>query len=37
MLRTEDLDGRLVALFRSEFEVNYYAERHADVQFKPIG
>ena len=36
MMRTEDLDGRLVALFRSEFEVNYYTERHPDVRFVRI-
>ncbi|MFW5940446.1 MAG: peptide chain release factor 3 [Chloroflexota bacterium] len=36
LLRTEDSDGRLVALFRSEFEVGYYAERHPDVTFRRI-
>jgi peptide chain release factor 3 len=36
LLRTEDKEGRLVALFRSEFEVGYYAERHPQVEFRPI-
>lgn len=36
LLRTQDSDGRLVALFRSEFEVGYYAERYPDVIFKEI-
>ncbi len=36
LLRTTDKDGRIVALFRSEFEVGYYAERHEDVTFRLI-
>lgn len=36
LLRTKDKRDRLVALFRSEFEVGYYAERHEDITFRPI-
>jgi peptide chain release factor 3 len=36
MLRTADNRGRLVALFRSAFEVGYYAEKYPEVSFRPI-
>ena len=36
MLRTADNRGQIVALFRSEFEVGYYAEKYPDVSFRPI-
>lgn len=36
LLRTTDKVKRTIALFRSEFEVGYYAERHKDVTFSVI-
>ncbi len=36
LLRTTDGDGRLVALFRSDFEVGYHAANHPQVSFTPI-
>ena len=36
MLRTTDNRGQVVALFRSEFEVGYYAEKYPDVSFKLV-
>jgi peptide chain release factor 3 len=36
MLRTNDSDGRLVALFRSEFEVGYHAEKYPQITFKAV-
>jgi len=36
LLRTTDKQGTLIALLRSEFEVDYYAERHPDVTFRKI-
>jgi peptide chain release factor 3 len=36
MLRTNDSDGRLVALFRSEFEVGYHAEKFPQITFKAV-
>ena len=34
LLRTEDRNGRLVALFNSEHELNYYIDKHPDLAFK---
>jgi peptide chain release factor 3 len=34
ILRTKDLDGRLVALFNSDHELNFYAGKYPDIQFK---
>jgi peptide chain release factor 3 len=36
LVRTKDKQGRLIALFRSEFEVRYYAERHPNVTFREV-
>jgi peptide chain release factor 3 len=36
LMRTRDKRGRLIALFRSEFEVGYYAERHPGVTFRQV-
>ena len=36
LVRTEDQAGRLIALFRSEFEVNYYRDKYPAVSFKPV-
>ncbi len=36
LLRTKDKQGRLIGLFRSEFEVGYYAERHPEVTFGAV-
>lgn len=36
LVRTQDKQGRLVGLFRSEFEVGYYAERHPEVVFHAV-
>ncbi len=34
VLRTQDEDGRLVALFNSEHELNFYDGRHENIEFK---
>ena len=34
ILRTRDLEGRLVALFNSEHELNFYAGKFPDITFK---
>ncbi|MDX1663177.1 MAG: peptide chain release factor 3 [Candidatus Promineifilaceae bacterium] len=36
MVRTEDGDGNLLALFRSAFEVGYYTDKFPDISFKPL-
>ncbi len=36
MMRTEDLDGRLVALFSSPHELDFYGGKYPDIQFKSI-
>ena len=36
MMRTQDADGRLVGLFNSEHEFNYYQNKYPDIQFKQI-
>ncbi|MCP4416047.1 MAG: peptide chain release factor 3 [Chloroflexi bacterium] len=36
MMRTEDLDGRLVALFSSPHELNFYGGKYPDIQFISI-
>lgn len=36
MMRTEDLDGRLVALFSSPHELDFYSGKYPDIQFKSI-
>ena len=36
-LRTEDRDGRLVALFASDWVRRYTEEKNPGVVFKPIG
>ncbi|MCB0020864.1 MAG: peptide chain release factor 3, partial [Anaerolineales bacterium] len=33
MMKTEDLDGRLVALFSSPHELSYYSEKYPDIKF----
>ncbi len=37
MMRTQDADGRLVGLFNSEHEFNYYKNKYPDIQFKEMG
>jgi peptide chain release factor 3 len=34
LLRVRDEDGRLLALFNSEHELNFYSTRHPEVLFK---
>jgi len=34
MLKTQDKDGRLVGLFRSEHEMNYYGGKYPDLVFR---
>jgi len=36
MLQTKDADGRLVGLFNSEHEFNYYREKYPKVIYKQI-
>ncbi|MFO7678765.1 MAG: peptide chain release factor 3 [Chloroflexota bacterium] len=36
MMRTQDADGRLVGLFNSEHEFNYYKNKYPDIQFKEM-
>jgi peptide chain release factor 3 len=36
MLRTEDRDGRLVALFSSPHELNFYNDKYPDIVFNHI-
>lgn len=36
LMRTTDKDGRLVALFNSEHEFNYYRNKHPEIQFLSI-
>ncbi len=36
MMKTNDADGRLVGLFNSEHEFNYYQNKYQDIQFKQI-
>jgi peptide chain release factor 3 len=33
LMRCQDGDGRLVALFRSEHELNFYSDKHPDLRF----
>jgi peptide chain release factor 3 len=36
MMKTTDKDGRLVALFNSEHEFNYYNNKHPEIEFLSI-
>jgi peptide subunit release factor RF-3 len=36
MMQTRDVDGRLVALFSSEHELNYYSDKFPEIQFNTI-
>lgn len=36
LMRTTDKNGRLVALFNSEHELNYYSNKHPQIQFLAI-
>jgi peptide chain release factor 3 len=36
MLKTVDIDGRIVALFNSEHELNYYSEKYPALAFQNI-
>jgi peptide chain release factor 3 len=37
MMRTVDENGRLVALFSSPHELNFYAEKYPEIAFKSVG
>lgn len=36
MMKTQDANGRLVGLFNSEHEFNYYQNKYPEIQFKDI-
>lgn len=36
VMRTQDVDGRLVALFNSQHEFNYYSGKHSNIQFRRL-
>jgi peptide chain release factor 3 len=36
VMRVQDEDGRLLALFNSEHELNFYSGRHPEVIFKAV-
>ena len=36
MLKTKDYDGRVVALFNSTHELNFYSEKYPEIAFSNI-
>ena len=36
LMRTQDKDGRLVALFNSEHEFNFYRNKHPQIEFSSM-
>ena len=37
MMKTQDSDGRLIGLFNSEHELNYYRDKYPKIQYKLVG
>lgn len=36
VMRVQDENGRLIALFNSEHEMNFYSSRHPEITFKAV-